>query len=83
MKAAFVTTWVDGWGFKPAIVFQGRTRLSAVIITPRVVVVHLPLESIVKEFADYPLKKAARKFRAIARKHGQTKEARALLKTVT
>jgi hypothetical protein len=79
VKPRFVRIWIDGEGFKPSIVFEGRTRLSAVIQTPKVVVRHVPRDTAVDELPG-SLAKVASQFRGSARRNGSTKEARRLLK---
>lgn len=82
MKARFGRIWIQSRGFKPALVFQGRKRLSVVIQTPALVVVHLPLDSKVDEIDGWTVRGAAIRFRKQGRKFGQTKEARRLLRGV-
>jgi hypothetical protein len=79
VKARFGRVWIEGEGFKPAIVFEGRRRLSAVIQRPKVVVRRIPRDSQVDELPG-SLAKAASQFRGSARRNGSTKEARRLLK---
>ena len=77
MSARFVTAWVDD-AFRPAIMFEGRDLVRFVIQTPKVVVRRQAKEEIrVRDAGD--AEKAARRFRGSARRHGATKEARALL----
>ena len=82
MKARFGRIWVENRGFKPALGFQGRTRLSAGIHTPELVVVHLPLDWRICEIEGWTVRRAAIRFRKQGRKFGQTKEARRLLRGV-
>jgi len=80
-KVEAATVWIEGEGWKPALLFPGRAHVRAVIITPKVVVRRIPLDDI-----RTPLKgtvsKIASQFRGVARRHGSTKEARRLLATV-
>ncbi len=73
------TVWIEGEGWKPAILVPGRRHVRAVIITPKVVVRRIPLDDV-----RTPLKgtvsKIASQFRGVARRHGSTKEARRLLR---
>lgn len=82
MKARFGTVYIDNWGYKPAMVFEGRSRLSAVIQTPSLVVVHLPLDAKIKELKTWTPRRAAIRLRQQGRKYGQTKEAVRLLRNV-
>ncbi len=81
MKTEIAIVWIEGAGWKPAILFPGRAHVRAVIITPKVVVLKIPLDDV-----RLPLKgtlpKTASKFRGVARRHGSTKEARRLLASV-
>lgn len=82
MKARFVSVYIDDRGYKPAMIFEGRSRISAVIQTPALVVVHLPLDAKVSEIAGWTVRRAAIRLRQQGRKYGQTKEARRLLSKV-
>lgn len=81
MNALFGRIWIERRGYKPALIFRGRRRLSAIIQTPKIVVVSLPLDWPVTEL-EGSLRAIAIKFRVAARQHGQTKQARRLLATL-
>ncbi len=72
------TVWVEGHGWKPAILFAGRKWTRAIIITPSLVVVRSTF--LMKKPLDGTVAKIASQFRGVARRHGATKEARALLR---
>lgn len=77
-EPTLATVWVEGHGWKPAILFAGRKWTRAIIITPSLVVVRSNFER--RTPLDGTLAKVASQFRGIARRHGATKEARALLR---
>lgn len=78
-EPTLATIWVEGHGWKPAILFAGRKWTRAIIITPSLVVVRIESDADGAPL-DGPLKKVASQFRGVARRHGATKEARALLR---
>lgn len=73
------TVWVEGHGFKPAILFSGRRFTRAIIITPKIIVVRIEGDTEEKPL-DGTLAKRAAQFRGLARRNGSTKEARRLLR---
>lgn len=76
--AELATVWVEGHGWKPAILFAGRTWTRAIIITPKIIVVRQKFT--MKKPLDGTLAKRAAQFRGLARRNGSTKEARDLLR---
>jgi hypothetical protein len=77
-EPTLATIWVEGHGWKPAILFAGRKWTRAIIITPSLVVVRQTFT--MKTPLAGPLSKVAKQFRGVARRHGATKEARELLR---
>ena len=79
MKVEIATVWIEGAGWKPALLFPGRRHVRAVIITPKIVVRRIPLDG-VRTPLKGTVEKVASQFRGVARRHGSTKEARGLLR---
>lgn len=77
----YVAWWRSPEGVKTVLAKRGTSKLHLCVIGYPVTVKHLPIavERFCREL-DYPVRRAAKKIRAMGRTHGMTKAARALLK---